>query len=159
MRSSTGPMPTISFRSSGLGRAGQDRRRRVVFDVDHQLSIARVVASHIGERSEQSPPVFAKNGGLITDRIGIGQRLPQMGRFAFAAAYDPRLFCADTLGVGAGKSARWIDYTGHRRAGRRADRQLPPAQSIRVTRQRGDGNDSDECKDEHRIGKAGAAGR
>jgi single-stranded DNA-binding protein len=70
-----------------------------------------------------------------------------MGCLAFAAAYDPRFFCADTLGVRPGKRARWIDCTGYRRAGRRAGRQLTPAQSIRVTGQRGDGNDSDECKD------------
>ena len=69
------------------------------------------------------------------------------------------LFGADALGIGAGNPARRIDRTDHRRACRRACRRLTLAQSVRITGQRGDGNDGDEGKNEHGIGKARAAGR
>ena len=44
IRSSTGPMPTISFRSSGAFGPVEQRRRRVVLEVDDELAVARGLA-------------------------------------------------------------------------------------------------------------------
>ena len=123
MRSSTGPMPTIDFRSSGPGGARQDRRRRVVLDVDDQLPIARVVAARIGQRAEQSRSFVAKSDRLVAKRIGVGQRLPQSGCLAFAAAYQPCLFSADAL-------AR----RGRKHRGRQALSRRPAQSSYRCAR-------------------------
>src|SRR5258706_14097918 len=81
MRSSTGPTPTMSFKSSGSPTPAR-MGRRVGFDVDHQLAIARGFAARGGQVGEhalaltrelgQVPERGIAGGDLAAQHRGLG---------------------------------------------------------------------------------------
>ena len=61
-------MPTMSFRSSGASGTVEQRRRRVVLEVDDELAVARGFRARVGERAEEPPAL----GGELAQLAGCG---------------------------------------------------------------------------------------
>ena len=85
----------MSLRSSGAP-AAEERRRRVVLEIDDELPVARGLAARGGELAVEAAAVGGKIGELSDRRIAGDQRPPQHRGLGFEAPDDPR-----ALGDGA----------------------------------------------------------
>jgi len=57
----------------GLPDAGQDRRRRIVLDVDDELSIARALLPRVGELRGQPFALASQRDIALRARIAVGE--------------------------------------------------------------------------------------
>ena len=100
MRSSTGPMPTMSLRSSNVLGPVEQRRQRVVLEVDDEFAVARGIGSRLRAFAQQAAPVFGEVGELEAQRFASVVAARRSASLSTARLRTRRAFSAgDAIGV------------------------------------------------------------
>ena len=137
-------MPTMSLRSSGCVRAVEQRRRRVVLEVDHEFAVARRLAARRGEVREEAAAVFGESFMWVSRGCGADERARSDAfsatRLRTRRACSSAMSCrAGRLGVTAATAmqARWLPREGYRKVRRRRRSTAPRSRRHRRPQRRG----------------------
>src|SRR5207237_8477993 len=79
----------------GLTHAGQDRRRSIGLDVDHELPVARRFGARVGESPEELRTLTREYREPVDGELAIGELAAKRICLAVAAAEDARLLVAE----------------------------------------------------------------